>query len=95
MTDTLISRLANCRAMASERLPAADVATIDEAIRHLSAAAPAQVPQPLSDEQIAALALETVYEGDSSTPHRDSWAREIGIPFARALETAHGIKGTT
>lgn len=54
-------------------------------------AAPPQVPQPLSDEQIAALVLATVYEGDSSTPYRDAWTTEIGIPFARAIEAAHGI----
>ena len=50
-----------------------------------------QATQPLTDEQIAALVLQTVYEGDASTPHRDAWATEIGIPFARAIERAHGI----
>ena len=45
-----------------------------------------QATQPLTDEQIAALVLQTVYEGDASTPHRDAWATEIGIPFARAIE---------
>lgn len=47
--------------------------------------------QPLTDDQIAVLVLATVYEGDSSTPYRDAWASEIGIPFARAIEAAHGI----
>ena len=56
------------------------------------AAAPPQ-PVPLTDEQIAALVLATVYDGDGSTPHRDAWATEIGIPFARAIERAHGIGG--
>ena len=55
-------------------------------------APPAQpAAQPLTDEQIAALVLATVYEGDSSTAHRDAWAAEIGVPFARAIERAHGI----
>lgn len=59
---------------------------------HLSAAPPAQpAAQPLTDEQISALVLATVYEGDSSTAHRDAWAAEIGVPFARAIERAHGI----
>jgi len=58
---------------------------------HLSAAPPAQPADPLTDEQIQALVLATVYDGDSSTPYRDAWASEIGIPFARAIEAAHGI----
>lgn len=49
--------------------------------------------KPLTDEKIKALVLETVYEGDSRTPHRDAWSAEIGIPFARAVERAHGITG--
>jgi len=53
------------------------------------------MPQPpregLTDAQISRLALQTVYEGDTSTPYRDAWAAEIGIPFARAIERAHGI----
>ena len=53
--------------------------------------APQPAAQPLTDEQIAALVLATVYEGDSSTAHRDAWAAEIGVPFARAIERAHGI----
>ena len=48
-------------------------------------------PRPLADEQVAKLVLQTVYEGDASTPHRDAWAAEIGIPFARAIEREHGI----
>ena len=48
--------------------------------------------EPLTDEQLAALVLRTVYEGDASTPHRDAWAAEIGIPFARAIEQEHGIR---
>ena len=32
MSDVLISRLANCRAIAAERLPATDVQAIDDAI---------------------------------------------------------------
>jgi hypothetical protein len=53
---------------------------------------PPQVqPQPLTDEQIKAMVLAVVYEGDATTPHRDSWAAEIGIPFARAIERRHGI----
>ena len=57
-------------------------------------APPAQpAAQALTDEQIAALVLATVYEGDSSTAHRDAWAAEIGVPFARAIERAHGIGG--
>ena len=55
-------------------------------------AAPPQ-PAAMTDEQIAALVLATVYDGDGSTPHRDAWATEIGIPFARAIERAHGIGG--
>ncbi len=57
-----------------------------------AAAHPQQpAPVPLTDAQIAALVLATVYEGDARTPHRDAWAAEIGIPFARAIEAAHGI----
>jgi len=48
---------------------------------------------PLTDAEIAAIVLRTVYEGDASTPHRDAWAAEIGVPFARAIEAAHGIGG--
>ena len=48
--------------------------------------------EPLPDECIAALVLRTVYEGDASTPYRDAWAAEIGIPFARAIEQEHGIR---
>lgn len=66
--------------------------TDDSEVRALYAAAPPQ-PVPLTDEQIAALVLATVYDGDGSTPHRDAWATEIGIPFARAIERAHGIGG--
>ncbi len=40
--------------------------------------------EPLTDEQIAALALKVVYEGDASTPHRDAWVAEIGVPFAHS-----------
>ncbi len=59
---------------------------------HLSAAPPAQpAAQPLTDEQISALVLETVYENDERIPYRDYWVREIGMPFARAIEAAHGI----
>ncbi len=54
-----------------------------------------QQRKPLTDEKIKALVLETVYEGDSRTPHRDAWSAEIGIPFARAVERAHGITGET
>ena len=43
--EALISRLANCRAMASERLPTVDVDAIDDAIYRLRAMA-------LTDEQI-------------------------------------------
>ena len=35
MDEVLFSRLANCRAMAAERLPAVDRATIDDAIAEL------------------------------------------------------------
>ena len=59
---------------------------------HLSAAPPAQpAAQPLTDAQIEALVLETVYENDERIPYRDYWVREIGMPFARAIERAHGI----
>lgn len=54
-------------------------------------AAPAQARQPLTDERIAELVLSTVYEGNVSTPHRDAWTAEIGIPFARAIESAGDI----
>ena len=54
-------------------------------------APPVQPAAPLTDEQIQALVLATVYDGDCSTPHRDAWAAEIGVPFARAIERAHGI----
>jgi hypothetical protein len=47
--------------------------------------------EPLTGEQLATLVLQTVYEGDASTPHREAWAAEIGVPFARAIERAHGI----
>jgi len=36
MNDTLISRLANCRMMVAARLPAVDVAAIDDAIAALA-----------------------------------------------------------
>jgi hypothetical protein len=49
-------------------------------------------PKPLTDEQLSRLVLQTVYEGDDSTPYRDAWAAEIGIPFARAVERKHGIR---
>lgn len=51
--------------------------------------------EPLTDEQLSALVLQTVYEGDATTPHRDAWAAEIGIPFARAIEHEHGIRPNT
>jgi hypothetical protein len=52
-----------------------------------------QAPQePLTDRQISALIFHEVYDGDASIPHRDGWANDIGIPFARAIERAHGIK---
>ena len=55
-------------------------------------APPAQpAAQPLTDEQISALVLETVYENDERIPYRDYWVSEIGMPFARAIEAAHGI----
>jgi hypothetical protein len=56
------------------------------------AAPPAQpAAQPLTDAQIEALVLETVYENDERIPYRDYWVSEIGMPFARAIERAHGI----
>jgi hypothetical protein len=42
----------------------------------------------LTDEQIAEIALKTVYQGDATTPYRADWTAEIGIPFARAIERA-------
>ena len=55
-------------------------------------APPAQpAAQPLTDAQIEALVLETVYENDERIPYRDYWVSEIGMPFARAIERAHGI----
>jgi hypothetical protein len=54
------------------------------------APAPAQ-RERLTYAQIADIVLRVVYEGNASTPHRDAWASEIGIPFARAIEAAHGI----
>ena len=48
---------------------------------------------PLTDERVKELVLGTVYQGDATTQHRDAWAQEIGIPFARAIEAAHNIKG--
>ena len=58
----------------------------------LYTAPPAQpAAQPLTYEQISALVLETVYENDERIPYRDYWVREIGMPFARAIEAAHGI----
>ena len=47
--------------------------------------------QPMTDAQIEALVLETVYENDERIPYRDYWVSEIGMPFARAIERAHGI----
>jgi hypothetical protein len=46
---------------------------------------------PLNEEQIAEIVLRDVYEGDESIPYRHDWTRETGIPFARAIERAHGI----
>ena len=65
----------------------------DSDLHMLEETAPPAQPaaQPLTDEQIAVLVLATVYDGDCSTPHRDAWAAEIGVPFARAIERAHGI----
>lgn len=47
---------------------------------------------PLTEDEIAKLVLQTVYAGYASTPHRDAWAREIGVPFARAIEAAKEAK---
>jgi hypothetical protein len=47
--------------------------------------------KPLSEEQIADIVLRDVYEGDESIPYRHDWTRETGVPFARAIERAHGI----
>ena len=47
--------------------------------------------QPLTDEQIDAVALHTVYDDDDTCAYRDAWCREVGRPFARAIERAHGI----
>jgi hypothetical protein len=44
--------------------------------------------QQLTDEQIADIALASVYEGDESIPYRAFWVRDIGIPFARAILAA-------
>jgi hypothetical protein len=46
---------------------------------------------PLTDAEIAAIVLRSVYAGDASIPHRDAWAADFGVPFARAIEAAHGI----
>ena len=73
------------------RLRDADVAGFVDG-QPLYTTPPALKREPLTDEQIAALVLRTVYEGDASTPHRDAWAAEIGIPFARAIEQEHGIR---
>ena len=47
--------------------------------------------QPLTDEQIDAVALHAVYDDDDTCAYRDAWCREVGRPFARAIERAHGI----
>ncbi|MGV3727777.1 hypothetical protein [Hydrogenophaga sp.] len=66
----------------------------DEAKR-LIALVHKHVPQaervPLSDAEIAAITLQTVYEGDTGIAYRMQWIDSVGIPFARAIERAHGI----
>jgi hypothetical protein len=44
--------------------------------------------KPLTDEQVADIDLQSVYDGNAYTPYRDAWVRMIGIPFARAIEAA-------
>jgi hypothetical protein len=44
--------------------------------------------KPLTDEQVADIALQSVYDGNACTPYRGAWVRMIGIPFARAIEAA-------
>ena len=65
----------------------------DSDLHMLEETAPPAQPaaQPMTDAQIEALVLETVYENDERIPYRDYWVREIGMPFARAIEAAHGI----
>lgn len=48
--------------------------------------------EPLSEAQLKELILQTVYEGDGTIAYRDQWSQDIGIPFARAIEAAHGIQ---
>lgn len=74
------------------RVSCGTVQSIAKAVHTAQAAAWFARQKPLADEQVAKLVLQTVYEGDASTPHRDAWAAEIGIPFARAIEREHGIK---
>lgn len=69
----------------------ADRDKLARAILAAAGAKQAVALSPMTDEQVAALILQTVYDGDASTPYRDAWAAEIGIPFARAIERAHGI----
>ena len=49
-----------------------------------------QTPQgaALSDADIDKIALEVIYEGDTSIPYRQEWCNDIGRPFARAILAA-------
>ena len=42
----------------------------------------------LSDADIDKIALEVIYEGDTSIPYRQEWCNDIGRPFARAILAA-------
>lgn len=44
--------------------------------------------KPLTDEQVAAITLQSVYRGNVDAPHMGAWIHIIGIPFARAIEAA-------
>ena len=56
-TDTLISRLANARSMAAERLPAVDVQAIDDAIAELARRESVRAVDKAVEEERAAILL--------------------------------------
>ena len=48
----------------------------------------ASAAEVLTNEQIDAIALDSVYSGDATIPYRSGWCEDIGRPFARAIIAA-------
>ena len=80
--------LAWCEARAAQDLP-----TVRAALAGLIPAPPSTMPQPLTDEQIKAIAHRSAWRYKHSTDHHHSYTfnQHCLVEFVRTIEQLHGI----